>query len=161
MKKICIILLCFLLLTGCVATETFETLADVYGEQNMPEPKQVMISIPEDAQAVVGETGVLYLCDGYEITVETLSSGDINETLLQLTGFESDDLTVMETAQLGQSRYECVWTATGEGGDMVGRAAVLDDGCYHYCVTVMGAAEDAQKLKETFSQVLSGFSTGS
>ena len=116
MKKLCILLLCVLLLTGCAAEETFETVADAYGEQNLPEPKQVMLSIPEDAKAVAGERGVLYLCDGYEITVETLQSGDINETLRQLTGFESDELTVMETAQLDQSRYECVWTAAGEGG---------------------------------------------
>ena len=161
MKKICALLFVCLLLTGCAAAETFETVADVYGEQNMPEPRQVVLSIPEDAQVLAGEQGVLYLCDGYEVTVETLSSGDINATLRQLTGFGSDDLTVMETAQLDQNRYECVWTAAGEGGDMVGRVAVLDDGCYHYCVTVTGAAEDAHKLQETFRELLSGFRIGS
>lgn len=160
MKKLCILLLCILLLTGCAAEETFETVADVYGEQNLPEPKEVLLSVPKDAQVIAGEEGVLYLCDGYEITVETLSSGDINETLRKLTGFESDDLTVMETAQMGQSRYECVWTAAGEGGDMVGRVAVLDDGCYHYCVTVTGAAENAS-LQETFQTLMAGFHTGS
>ena len=160
MKKLSVLLLLCLLFTGCAAAETFETVADVYGEQNIPEPRQVMISIPENAQVVSGEQGMLYLCDGYEITVETLSGGDINETLRQLTGFGSSDLTVMETAQMGQNRYECVWTAAGEGGDMVGRAAVLDDGCYHYCVTVTGAADDAS-LQETFRTILASFSTGS
>ena len=160
MKKLCILLLCFLLLTGCTAAETFETVADVYGEQNLSEPKQVLLSIPEDAQVIAGDGGMLYLCDGYEITVETLQSGDINATLRQLTGFESDDLTVMETAQMGQNRYECVWTAAGEGGDMVGRVAVLDDGCYHYCVTVTGTAENAS-LQETFQTLMAGFHTGS
>ena len=93
--------------------------------------------------------------------METLSSGDINETLRQLTGFESDELTVMETAQMGLNRYECVWTAAGEGGDVVGCAAILDDGSYHYCVTVMGNAENGVKLQETYRQLLAGFSTGS
>ena len=161
MKTICVLLAVMALLTGCAAAETFETIADVYGEQNMPEAKQVVLAIPENAQAVVGSSGTLYLCDGYEITVETLSSGDINETLRQLTGFESDELTVMETAQMGLNRYECVWTAAGEGGDVVGCAAVLDDGSYHYCVTVMGNAEDGAKLQETYRQLLEGFSTGS
>ena len=160
MKKLSVLLLVFLFFTGCAAAETFETVADVYGEQNIPEPRQVMISIPENAQVVSGEQGMLYLCDGYEITVETLSGGDIYETLHQLTGYVSSDLTVMETAQMGQNRYECVWTAAGEGGDMVGRAAVLDDGCYHYCVTVTGAADDSG-LQETFRTILASFSTGS
>lgn len=160
MKKLCILLLCFLLLTGCTAAQTFETVDDVYAEQDLPEPKKVLLAAPKDADAVGGERRVLYLCDGYEITVETLQGGDINETLRQLTGFESDDLTVMETAQLGQNRYECVWTAAGEGGDMLGRAAVLDDGCYHYCVTVTGSAENSA-LQETFRTILAGFSIGS
>lgn len=160
MKKLCILLTCILLLTGCTAAETFETIADVYGEQNLPEPKEVLLSIPEDAQVVAGDSGMLYLCNGYEITVETMESGDINATLRQLTGFESDDLTVMETAQMGQNRYECVWTAAGEGGDMVGRVAVLDDGCYHYCVTVTGSAENSA-LQETFQALMVGFHTGS
>lgn len=160
MKKLCILVICFLLLTGCTAAETFETVADVYGEQNLPDPKEVLLSIPEDAQVIGGDGGKLYLCDGYEITVETLQSGDINATLRQLTGFESDDLTIMETAQMGQNRYECVWTSAGEGGDMVGRVAVLDDGCYHYCVTVTGTAENAS-LQETFQTLMAGFHTGS
>ena len=161
MKKLCMLLAAMLLLTGCAAEETFETMADVYGQQGLPEPRQVVISIPEDAQAVAGESGVLYLCDGYEITVETLYAGDINATLRQLTGFESDAMTVMETSQMGLNRYECVWTAAGEGGDMVGRAAVLSDGSYHYCVTVTGAAEEAAELQQTFRELLSSFSTGS
>ena len=161
MKKLCVILGLLLLLTGCSAAETFETIADAYGQQDLPEAKQVQLSIPKDAQPVVGSSGTLYLCDGYEITVQTMLGGNINETLRQLTGFESDDLTVMETAQMGQNRYECVWTAAGEGGDMVGRAVVLDDGCYHYCVTVMGNAENARQLQETFQQILTEVRTGS
>ena len=160
MKKLCVLLAAVLLLTGCAAEETFETIADVYGEQNLPQPKQVVLTIPEEAaaQAIVGSSGTLYLCDGYEITVETLSAGDINSTFRQLTGFETDDLTVMETAQLGFSRYECVWTAAGEGGDMVGRVAVLDDGNFHYCVTVMAGAAEAGKLQSTWKDLLNGFS---
>lgn len=160
MKILCVLLGAILLLTGCAAAETFETIADVYGEQQMPEPRQVVLNIPKDAaeQAIVGACGTLYLCDGFEITVETHAAGDINATLRHLTGFESDELTVMETAQLGLSRYECVWTAAGEGGDTVGRAAVLDDGNYHYCVTVMASAENTGKLQETWNDLLSNFS---
>lgn len=160
MKKLCVLLAMMLLLTGCAAAETFETIADVYGEQSLPEPKQVVLAIPEDAQAVAGSNGILYLCDGYEITVETLSAGDINATLRQLTGFESDEMTVMETSQMGLNRYECVWTAAGEGGDMVGRAVILDDGNYHYCMTVMATETDASRLRDTWKALFDSFTLG-
>lgn len=159
MKKIGLLLVIMLCLGGCKAEETFETLSDVYGEQPLAAKKEVVLSIPEDAaaQVIQSDSGTLYLCDGYEITLQTMSAGDLNRTMQSLTGFESDALTVMETVQAEITRYECVWTAAGEGGDMVGRAAVLDDGTYHYCVTVMAGAQEAGQLQQTWQTLLSSF----
>ena len=160
MKKLCLLLVCGLLLSGCTAAETFETLADVYGEQELVQPREVLLQIPEKAaaQAIQSDKGTLYLCDGYEVTLQTMSAGDLNRTMRSLTGFDSDALTMIETGLTEAARYECVWTAAGEGGDMIGRAVVLDDGAYHYCVTVMASAEEAGTLRETWQTLLDSFS---
>ena len=143
-----------LLLTGCQATQTFETMHDVYSPQPQSTPKKVALDLPENVQTIAGDSGKLYLCDGYDVTVETLSSGDVNRTIQQLTGFATDALTMLQTSVSGVDRYECVWTAAGERGDNVGRAVVLDDGQYHYCVTVMTQADEAGELSATWQELL-------
>ena len=159
MKKFVVFLILAMLLTGCTAAETFETLGNVYPDTAMPVQRQVSLTVPEDASAQViqSENGRLYLCDGYEITLQTLSGGDLNKTLRTLTGFGTDSLTVMETGLTENARYEFVWTAAGEGGDTVGRAVILDDGNYHYCVTVMGPADNASQLQDTWQSLLASF----
>lgn len=160
MKKIVIILALTLLLSGCNAAPTFETLGNVYPGPQTPQPREISLTVPEDAaaQVIQSDSGRLYLCDGYEITLQTLAAGDLNQTLQALTGFGSGALTVMETGLTENARYECVWTSAGEGGDAVGRAVILDDGNYHYCVTVMAPAEDASRLQDTWRSLLASFS---
>lgn len=158
MKRICILLIFALCLCGCQAAQTFETVADVYAPQEPAEPRQMALTVPEDARVIGSESGRLYLCDGYEITLETMSAGDLNSTVRSLTGFPSDALTILETATAEIDRYECVWSAAGEGGDVVGRAVVLDDGEYHYCLTVTAPASSAGKLQQTWQLLLDSFS---
>lgn len=154
MKKLCCLLVFVLFLTGCQATPTFEIMEDVYAPQPQNAPRRVELSLAEDAEVIAGSSGKLYLCDGYEVTVETLVSGDVSATVQQLTGFATDALTMLQTGTSELRRYECAWTAAGENGDAVGRAVVLDDGQYHYCVTVMAQAENAGALTETWQNLL-------
>ena len=161
MKKfVCIISVC-LLLTGCSAKETFEVISDGY-EPHTAEPRQVICALPDDAtaQTIQSDYGQLYFCDGYEIALQTMPSGDVDKTLRELTGFGKDDITVIQTGTENSARYDFVWTAAGEGGDMVGRAAVLDDGNYHYCMTVMASQENAAKLRQTWKSLFESFILG-
>lgn len=155
MKKACFLLIFVLLLTGCQAAPTFETMQDVYAPQPQSAPRRIALDLPEDVQTIAGDNGNLYLCDGYDVTVETLSAGDLNHTVQTLTGFAPDALTMLQTAVSGTRRYGCVWTAAGESGDTVGRAVVLDDGQYHYCVTVMSQADTAGELADVWQALLS------
>lgn len=155
MKIVCFLLIFVLLLSGCQATQTFETVEDVYSAQPQSAPREIALELPENVQTIASDSGKLYLCDGYDVTVETLSSGDLNRTIQQLTGFAPDALTMLQTAVSGMKRYECVWTAAGESGDTVGRAVVLDDGQYHYCVTVMTQADGAGQLTGAWQELLS------
>ena len=157
MKKCCLILVCALLLCGCSSADTFETVADDYAQSVMLEERTVILDVDEDAMVLQGDTGTIYLCDGYEVTVEILSAGNLGGTFQSLTGFGVDDLTVIQTAASDAARYECVWSAVGEGGDVVGHAVVLDDGLHHYCVTAVAAAEDAAALQETWNELFRSF----
>lgn len=154
MRKACFLLIFVLLLTGCQATQTFESVQDVYAPQSQNAPREITLDLPKNVQTIAGDSGKLYLCDGYDVTVQTLSSGNLNQTIQMLTGFAPDALTMLQTAVSGVDRYECVWTAAGESGDAVGRAVVLDDGQYHYCVTVMAQADGAGGLTSLWQELL-------
>lgn len=156
LKKICCLLALLLLLTGCARQPAWEQLEDVYAPEASPEPKKIGLTLPEDAasQVLAGSSGVLYFCDGYEITAETFSSGDLNETLLSLTGFSREELTLLETKNAEIKRYECVWTSVSAEGERVSRAVILDDGNYHYCVCVCADVSDAGSLQESWQALL-------
>ena len=162
MKKILVILGLCMLVSGCAARETFEKVEDDYDLQAAAVQGNVSYNLPEDAalQTIRSDYGQLYFCDGFEITVQTMEAGDLNKTLRALTGFGTDDLTVIQTGKTGQMRYECVWSAAGEGGDMVGRAAVLDDGNFHYCMTVMAPEAEAAGLRDTWKALFDSFTLG-
>lgn len=158
MKKWVFGMLLPLLLTGCGGSETFETIADEAVLPVMAQPRQITVQLPEDAVAPVleSEGEQVYVCDDYEIIIETLSSGDINGTIRALTGYAREDLTVMETQWQEIGRYDFVWAAAGENGDRLGRGVILDDGQYHYCMTLLRDAE-GQDSQIVWEEVFSSF----
>ncbi len=157
MKKLWILVILAALLTGCTAVPTFETVEDVYMPQEKPEAKAVLLQVPQGAQVLESSAGTLYLCDGFEIVVQTMDSGDLDETIRAVTGFGEDALTVLETGTSDLARYECAWSAAGEAGQSVARAVVLDDGDYHYCLSVMASAERVGELAKQWQDILNSF----
>ena len=156
MKRILLAMLTICLLTGCKAPEAYETMTDLYYEPKAPEPAQVTLWLPETGAFTVlenEESGKLYLCDGYSVSVQTLASGDMNATLCAATGYTQTQLHGIGWERDGISRYECAWASAGETGDQIGRTVVLDDGVYHYVVSVMGQAELAGDLAQIWGEI--------
>ena len=160
MKKCLVFVLICLLLCGCAAEETFETVADDLVQSVMAQPKEISVSLPGEAAlpAVESDSGRLYLCEDYEICIQTLESGDLDATVQTLSGYAKEDLTVMETLQDGVSRYEFVWASAGEKGDRLGRGVILDDGAYHYVMTVLRDAETTERSQVVWNDVFQSFS---
>ena len=133
------------LLCGCKAEETLETVSDEWIVPVMAQPKGISVRLPENTVLPVMEQDgrKLYMGQNYEILLETLAAGDLNDTIRTISGFEKEQLTVLQTGQGELDRYEFVWTATGERGELLGRAVILDDGNYHYCMTVLRDAEES------------------
>lgn len=156
MKKIWILPVLALLLTGCGAQETFETVSDIYAVPASASGCKLELTLPEEAAQATMESGdgSLYLCDDYTVAVQTLDGGDLSRTLQHVTGFEKDDLTLMQTEHSGIKRYECAWTAAGEGVDQTCRTVILDNGIGHYAVTVMADYTQAGELAAVWQHIL-------
>lgn len=159
MKKIVIALLA-LLLTGCDAQETMETIADEIVQPAMAQPGEILVSLPGETAmpAMESDSGRMYLASDYEIYIQTLSSGDLSGTIRTVSGYDQEDLTVIHTETDGTDRYEFVWSCVGENGDRLGRAVILDDGNYHYVMTVLRDAESKVSTQICWSDVFSSFS---
>lgn len=163
MRKWWSILCVCLLLTGCAAAETFETVGDELLQPAMAEVGKISLSLPPEASAqamLTSEGDKLYFCDGYTAAVQVLTRGDLDRTCRQLCGFGADSLNILETSGAEGKRYDWVWTAAGEGGDVIGRVAVIDDGKYHYCVSLQADAASAGKLESQWTKLLNSFCVG-
>ncbi|MBE6958673.1 MAG: hypothetical protein E7447_05950 [Ruminococcaceae bacterium] len=156
MKKLCVILVMMLLLTGC-SLQTFEKVEDQNDVQAMASPAKFLLDLPETAAAPAMQsgTGKIYFCGDYDIAVEILPSGNLSNTLQTLTGYEKEELELVKTVRSGVACYEGVWSAAGEAGDHIGRVLVLDDGNFHYCVSILAPAETAGECVEEWNTVLS------
>ena len=139
MKMIWIWALLALMLTGCAAAETFETVSDAAVLPVMAQPREILLELPENAAAPVldNEEQQLYMGETYELMVQTMPGGNLSGTVQTLTGYEKEKLTVMETQWQNVTRYDFVWVSAGEDGDRLGRGAILDDGNCHYCLTLL------------------------
>lgn len=157
MKKIWCILALSALLCGCGRQETFETVADEILQPVMAQPGEISVRLPDNAVAPVLESDAqqVYMSENYEIIIETLAAGDVSATIQAISGYEKDQLTVMETQTEKVTRYEFVWACAGEKGDRLGRAVILDDGDYHYCLSVLRDAQEESQI--VWSDVFASF----
>ena len=159
LKQCWLMILCALLLCGCMAEETYETISDEMVQSVMAQPKQISVRLPDDAVAPVLESDSeqIYMCQEYEIILQTLSSGDLQETIQTISGYPKEQLTIVQTQQGDTDRYDFVWVSAGETGDRLGQAVILDDGDYHYCMSVLRDAEDTKKSQIVWSEVFNSF----
>ena len=122
MKKVWIISFVFaVVLCGC-ATPSLETVSDVYVTQPPAEIRTIHLQLPEDAAEAVMEGAVgarLYLCDGYELRLQTVDARSIDDVLQTVTGYTEDRLTVMKTRSGEFDRYDLVWCTAGEEGEQM------------------------------------------
>ena len=159
MRKRCVVALLALLLSGCGAQETFETISDEQIQPVSAEMREILVDLPADAASPVSESeaGRMYQCGDYDIYCQTVSAGDLDATVRTLCGFGRDGVTIVETLMDGCKRYDFVWACAGETGERLGRAAILDDGNYHYCLSVLADAETAGEIKGVWQEIFDSF----
>ena len=159
MKLVAMIVSVLLLFCGCAAEETYETVMDVWEEVPAPEAKSICVDLPGESAMPVMESdgGRVYVSSDYEIYVQTMPGGDIGATIEEMSGHPQESLTVLSTMQDDAMRYDFVWATAGEGGDLLGRGIILDDGSYHYTMTVLRDADTVQSSTVVWDAVFSSF----
>ena len=160
MKKYWIIPILLMMLTGCGVQETFETISDDVAQTVNATPQQVLLELPEGVSSPTLETlesGKMYLCDGYTVTVQITDAGDLEQTLKNTTGFSRDELQILQTKQQEMKRYDWVWASVGESGDEMSRGCILDDGSHHYILTAMADANIFGQLQPVLQPLFRSF----
>ena len=160
MKKLWIIPLLALLLTGCGKTPVRETVSDVPAAPVMALARRILVQLPPELSAPALQSeknGNVYICEDYSVTLQTVESGDLNRTIREATGMARESLQIMETKQDGIKRYQWVWAVGGENGVQVGRGCILDDGHYHYVVTAMADEEKVSQVQQSWQEIFRSF----
>ncbi len=161
MKKLALVIVLAFLMAGCGAQEkpVFETVGNVdFQEPELPAAGTIDVYLPDEAaaQTMSEEDDVqVYQWDSYEVSIETLPSGDIASTMQELTGMNADALTIMKQEKENMSLYQTVWSTAGEEGILCGRAMVADDGNYHYCVSLLNP--ENVNSEDLYAQMVGSF----
>ena len=156
MRRVLVLCMLILMLTGCKTQETFETVEDVAPIQPVASAQQFFVALPDAAATPTfqDEDGSeLYVCQGYTISKQILESGDLEKTVKTLSGKDMEDLQLLKTRQEDYDRYDFVWTSAEEEGLQLGRACVLDDGNFHYTLTTMTQEDSSEALRETLEEM--------
>ena len=160
MKKwVWILLMIACVLSGCKKQPTVETVNDEYRIPAPPQMQQVILTLPDEVCTPVMQTdsAILYMGRDYTLSQQTFSSGDLEKTFREISGFSKEELKVMETAWENATRYDFVWASAGESGEQLCRGCILDDGNYHYVLTAAADATQAGQLQGIWREIFNSF----
>lgn len=154
------------LLSGCAAQTAWETVDDVLPD-TVPvwteDAYRISFDVPEDAVVSAfsenGAATVYEQTDGdYEITAQILLSSDADGAIRRLSGFDPEQLEVLDTRRCGLPESQFAWYATGEEGGRLCRADILRDGEHCYALTFSVREELAPQYAELAQHVFESFS---
>ena len=160
--KILVLLMIVLMLTGCGPAQVYETVTDELVLPVSVQPREIRFDLAQEPvlPAMESEGGLLYLCGDFDVMVQTLEAGDLNDTVYRISGFLPEELTLIQTGEGDVDKYEFVWTSATDGGHMIGRATVLDDGNYHYALSATVNADLIEEYQEIWNGIFESFELG-
>jgi len=160
MKQVCLVLL-FLVLSGCTAP-VWETVEDempaVAVSSWLEDAYTVQFGIPETVNLQEEREGwQVYGTEDGSLEIETrifLTSG-LESAVRTVSGFEAEELTILQTSRFGLPEYQFAWVAQTEQGSRLYRAdLVLDEtDCYAViCSRPESAGNDHDtEIRQVFS----------
>lgn len=160
MRMLAVLFAVVLLLSGCTVRQGYETMSDSFSEPEKSMAGEVSLLLPVGAEVVTAEhelNGKLWLCEEYWVCLRTSDAGDIEKTVLEMTGYNTEQLPVICVDSDGQKRYEFVWCSVGETGEQMNRGVIIDDGAYHYALTLHAEAESAGDLIDQWQNITATF----
>lgn len=163
MKKIAVLLLLVLGLTGC-SRQAWETVDDEMPAAPaalwMDETYTIQIGVPSDAELLVSKEGWhVFSTDNGAFELETrkfLASG-LNDAVKTLSGFSLEQLTVLETRRFDLPEYQFVWVTQTEQGSRLCRADLVMDGADCYAVVCSTLEQAGDTYEEYTRQTIATF----
>lgn len=146
-------------LSGCSAPVTWETVEDptITVSAAVEQPYLITFGVPEDTlQPVSGEDGgKLYVQQNgdYEIYSEVLTASDRDTAIRMVSGFDAEDLDIVETERFGLPEYRFAWVSASDEGNFVSQASVVEDGDYFYTL-IFSVREDAGNQYDDCAQAV-------
>jgi hypothetical protein len=167
LKKWAWLPLCALLLAGCAAEPTWETVNDTIEDAATvaalgEEPYQIIFSVPMDAVLETfsqSDTRTVYTqADGeYEIEAMVLPTASIDEVVAELTGFAPDAVQTIKTERFSMPEYRFVWYSSSDEGGYLCRASVLTDAEYSYALVFSAREETGTTYRDCMNEVMDSF----
>ena len=157
--KILVLLMLVLALTGCGQVQVYETVTDELALPVAAQPREIRFDLAQEPilPAMESDGGQIYLCGDFDVMVQTMEAGDLNDTVYRISGFLPEELTLIQTASGDVDKYEFVWTSATEEGHRIGRATILDDGSYHYAMSATVDAELIEEYQEIWNGIFESF----
>ena len=157
--KLLVLLMVVLMLTGCSPAQVYETVTDEPALPVSAQPREIRFDLAQEPILPAMETdgGQLYLCDDFDVMVQTMDAGDLNDTVYRISGFLPEELTLIQTEEGDVDKYEFVWTSATDEGHRIGRATVLDDGQFHYAMSATVNAELMEEYQEIWNGIFESF----
>ena len=157
--KILVLMMIVLTLTGCGPAQVFETVTDEPALPVSAQPREIRFDLAQEPvlPAMESDGGLLYLCGDFDVMVQTLDGGDLDDTVSRISGFLPEELTLIQTGSGEVDKYEFVWTSATDGGHQIGRATILDDGNYHYVLSATVNAELIEEYQEIWNGIFESF----
>lgn len=152
------------LLCGCASeATTWETVDDTIVEASGPaeEPYIITFGIPEDVGIEPLHEGNRNLYshkeDQYEILSDVVTAPNADDAIRQVSGFDAEDLDVVETTRFGLPEYRFAWVSESDEGSYVSQAAVVEDGSYYYALVFSVREEAGNAYDSCAEEVFSSF----
>lgn len=161
MRKIACLACALVLLTGC-SVPAWETVEDFLPSQPvsgwMETAYEIQIGLPEQA-ALTWETGgcKLYEAGNLEIETDTFLASGLNSAVRHLTGYEAEQVSILQTERFDLPEYQFAWYSQTEEGGQMCRADLVMDGTVCYAVVCRAPEDAGNVLGEEVRQVFSSF----
>lgn len=160
MKRLFIVFLVVIFLTGCGKKPVLESVSDVLTAPAATVMRRVQIQLPPELSAPVmqdEQSGTLYLCDTYSVTLQTVESGDLEKTIRKVTGMDKKELQILQIRRGEAKCYQWIWAANAETGIQLCRGCILDDGAYHYVLTAQTDESTSQQVQSAWQEIFASF----
>lgn len=133
MKRAMVLVIFFLLFSGCGIAEVYETVNDVIPVCAVADaPCKIVVELPQDALVTAhDDSGTLYEApDGaYSILTKVMVSDSFDSAVYTLSGFAQPQLRMDS-----ENACQFAWCTAGEQGEMVCRAKVYRQDDYYYAL---------------------------